>query len=550
MRKIYFLLSFAFLASTAMAQIDVTFAVDMSNETVSANGVHVAGDWQSEANGTADDWQPGANEMLDGDADGIYTLTVNIPAGAYQFKFINDNDWPGVESVPAVSQIGGNDNRYFQLTTLGSSLDTVPFSGSAMPGLSAVKLIVDMTDQEIDSTGAHVAGDLFTPAWIPEATPLFKQSDGNNLWITVVQVTDGDYQYKFLRSNAWGTDESAPDECGEGGNRTITVAGDMEAGPNCFGACGPCALPTDITFKVDMNQACMDLTDGVNLMGTVTDWGTGAAMDDSDGDGVYELTVALQPGDFEYKFRVGEGGWEGIGNRPLTVVDGEAQVLDPVCFNSSEVCPAEFFAPADLTFNCNVNDSTLGADEFVWVMGDFTGWQGGAIKMTDDDGDGIWSTTVADFCPQTAAFKFVIGTDPPQGDVWKEENADFSSIGGCGIDNDPNSDNRFFQRSSDDAEILCYSFNTCTACLVGIEELESLNRVEVYPNPVVGDINIVFENNGNYNIRLLDVTGKVILTTEVNAARTAISSDNLNSGVYFIQITDSDNNTVTRKIVK
>lgn len=548
MRRIYLLLSFAFLASTAMAQIDVTFSVDMSGETVSANGVHVAGDWQSEANG-GDDWQPGANQMTDV-GGGIYEVTVNIPAGAYAYKYINDNDWPGVESVPAVSQIGfGNDNRYFQLTAAGNPLATVPFSGSAMPGLSAVKLMVDMADVVVDPTGAHVAGDIITPNWTPEATPLYNVA--NAVWAAVVQVADGDYQYKFLRSNAWGTDETAPDECGTDGNRDITVAGDMEDGPNCFGACGPCAVPTDITFQVDMNQSCMDyVTEGVNLMGTVTDWDSGAVMDDGDGDGVYELTLGLQPGDYEFKFRVGEGGWEGIGNRPLTVEDGVAQVLDPVCFNSTEVCPVEFFEPADLTFNVDVNDSTLGAGEFVWVMGDFTEWQSGAIQMTDDDNDGIWSTTVADFCPQTASFKFAIGTDPPEGDVWVEENADFSSIGGCGIDNDPNSDNRFFTRSSNDAEMLCYTFNTCDACLVGIEELESLNRVEVYPNPVVGDINIVFENHGEYNIRLLDVTGKVILSTEVNAAQTAISSENLLTGVYFIQITDNDNNTVTRKIVK
>ncbi len=549
MRKIYFLLSFALLASTAMAQIDVTFSVDMSNETVSANGVHVAGDWQSEANGNEDDWLPGANQMTDA-GGGIYELTVNIPAGGYAYKFINDNDWAGVESVPGVSQIGfGNDNRYFQLTELGNPLATVPFSGSAMAGFSAVKLMVDMADVVVEETGAHVAGDIITPNWTPEATPLFNVS--NAVWAAVVQVADGDYQYKFLRSNAWGTDEAAPDECGAGGNRTITVAGDVEEGPNCYGACGPCAVATEITFKVDMNQSCMDFaTEGVNLMGTVTDWDSGAAMDDGDGDGVYELTVGLQPGDFEYKFRVGEGGWEGIGNRPLTVEEGVNQVLEPVCFNSSEVCPVEFFDPADLTFNCDVNAEDVPDGQFVWVMGDFTEWQGGAIKMTDDDNDGIWSTTVADFCPQTTAFKFAIGTDPPQGDFWVEESADFSSIGGCGTDNDPNSDNRFFARSSNDAEMMCFAFNTCDACLVGIEEVESLNRVEVYPNPVVGDINIVFENSDIYNIQLIDLTGKVILSTEVNAAQTVISSESLKSGIYFIQITDSDNNTVTRKIVK
>ena len=186
MRRIYLLLSFAFLASTAMAQIDVTFSVDMSGETVSANGVHVAGDWQSEANG-GDDWQPGANQMTDV-GGGIYEVTVNIPAGAYAYKYINDNDWPGVESVPAVSQIGfGNDNRYFQLTAAGNPLATVPFSGSAMPGLSAVKLMVDMADVVVDPTGAHVAGDIITPNWTPEATPLYNVA--NAVW---ARLTGGD----------------------------------------------------------------------------------------------------------------------------------------------------------------------------------------------------------------------------------------------------------------------------------------------------------------------------------------------------------------------
>jgi hypothetical protein len=221
MRKIYFLLSFAFLASTAMAQFDVTFAVDMSEQVVSANGLHVAGDWQSEANGDEEDWNPGTNEMLDGDGDGIYTLTVNIPAGGYAYKYINDNIWDGAESVPGVSQIGGNDNRYFQVRTGANGIDTVPFSGSAMSGFSAIKVIVDMADQDVDADAwVFVAGDLIIPNWNPDATPLFKQSDLNSIYIAVIQVADGDYLYKFVNGDDW---EAVSDECGDdGGNRMVT----------------------------------------------------------------------------------------------------------------------------------------------------------------------------------------------------------------------------------------------------------------------------------------------------------------------------------------
>lgn len=547
MKKIYFLFAMVFFAYGAMAQIDVTFAVDMTGQTVSENGVHVAGDWQSEANG-GDDWQPGENMLADDDADGIYTLTVSIPAGGYQFKFINDNTWGGVEGVPAVSQVGfGNDNRYFQVTEASNTLYPVPFSGSAMTGMSAVKLMVDMADQTVEETGAHVAGDMFDPVWTPEATPLYNLS--NAVYGVTVQVADGDYNYKFLRSNAWGTDESAPDDCGSGGNRTITVAGDVEEGPNCFGACGPCAVPTDITFKVDMSQSCQDLAAGVNLMGTATDWGTGAAMDDSDGDMVYELTVGLQPGDYEFKFRVGEGGWEGIGNRPLTVVDGEAQVLPAVCFNSSEECPAEFWDPADVLFGVDMSEVAIPEGHLVWLMGDFTEWQAGALQMTLQDGK-YW-VTVPDFCQQSGAYKFAYGIDPANtASDWVEETADFSELGDCGIDNPGFSDNRIVTRTSNDAMSTCHSFDSCDECPVGLVETESLNKVQVYPNPVVGDINIAFEVSGMYTIQIMDVTGKVVVTTAINGLKAQIGSENLNTGVYFVQISDAYNNVVTKKIVK
>lgn len=551
MRRIYLLLSFALLASTAMAQIDVTFAVDMNGETVSADGVHVTGDWQEAAGGA--NWTPGSHEMTDA-GGGIYTLTVNIPAGGYEYKYLNGNAWGTDETVPEVSQVGynGNSNRYFQVTDFGSILFPVPFAGSAMDGMSAVKIQVDMRDVTVSENGAHAAGSMFDPEWIPSATPLYKAWDENEIWEAVIQVADGDYSYKFLTDSVWGADESVSGDCADGGNRLITVAGDVITDAACFGSCDPCipiADPTDVTFRVDMNLFEGDLSSGVNVAGTFNGWSLDDLMEDGDGDLVYEVTIGLQPGNHAYKFRVVDV-WEGLGDRPLTVVEGEAQILDIVCFNWPVGCPDEIYNPADVTFNCDVNDSTLAGNEFVWLMGDFTEWQGGAIKLTDDDADGIWTTTIANFEPQIGFYKFVIGTDPPAGDVWKEENADFSSIGGCGMDNGSFSDNRFMQRTSNDPMIICFAFNTCDQCLVGIEELESLNRVEVYPNPVVGDINIVFENSGQYSIRLLDVTGKVILSTEVNAAQTSISSENLLSGMYFIQITDNDNNTVTRKIVK
>ena len=224
MKKIYLLLPLAMLTTLAMGQINYTFEVDMNNETVSADGVHVAGNFQ-EASGEAGDWDPATSELLDGDADGIYTLTVSIPAGGYEYKYINGNAWSAEESIPAVSQVGfGNGNRYFQLTAASDSTSgAILFSGSAPDGMTAVKLQVGLLDGA-DAEGAHVAGSMFDPAWTPNATALYNVS--GNVYAVSYHVNDGDYAYKFLAGDDWGSDEtSIPDSCSTDGNRTITIAG-------------------------------------------------------------------------------------------------------------------------------------------------------------------------------------------------------------------------------------------------------------------------------------------------------------------------------------
>lgn len=535
------------LTTLAMGQVEFTFEVDMNGETVSADGVHIAGDWQA-ANGGAGDWDPSTDEMLDGDGDGIYTLTIDVPEAGYRYKYVNGNAWGGVEDVPAVCEVGnGDDNRYFQLMAAGyDSTGAIVFGASAPDGMTAIKFQVIIPDGA--DTVAHIAGDAFDPSWTANATPLYDQ--GNNTYVVSYAVLDGDYSYKFLTGDEWGTDEqSIPDSCSTGGNRTVTIAGaDTIIAAVCFNACGPCAAESAITISVDMSLSCIDIgTDVVNLMGTLTDWGDGAAMSDDDLDNIWEITVGAQPGDYEYKFRVGGGTWEGIGNRLLTVVEDVDSIIDVDCWNSTEACSIDAFAPADVTFTVNLADSTLGAGVTAWIMGDFTNWQTDAIQMTDN-ADGTWSGTVVDFCPQEGRYKFAYGTDPDSSD-WVEENADFSDLGGCGEDNPGFSDNRVIVRNSNDATEVCYTFNTCIDCAVGVEEIESLNRVNIYPNPASDVINIVFDRNDEYTVRIMDLSGKLVYSNVVNADRLRIENNRLVSGVYFVRIEDAYNNTITKKLV-
>ena len=117
-----------------------------------------------------------------------------------------------------------------------------------------------------------------------------------------------------------------------------------------------------VTFSVDMSiEGVTD--DGVSVRVNGGEW---FAMDDSDGDLTYTHTMNLVPGDYEYNFYDGwyeDGGFGdcaggNYGNdRFLTLVDDV--VLDTVCWESCEACPAIVEGCTDSTANNYNPDATL-----------------------------------------------------------------------------------------------------------------------------------------------------------------------------------------------
>jgi hypothetical protein len=108
--------------------VSVTFQVDMSRETISPNGIHMAGDFQG--------WLPNATPMVS-QGNGIYTRTIQLPANAtYQFKYINGNQWgPGFdEAVPAAC--AQNNNRFVVVGTANVTTPLVCFGRCEACGVS------------------------------------------------------------------------------------------------------------------------------------------------------------------------------------------------------------------------------------------------------------------------------------------------------------------------------------------------------------------------------------------------------------------------------
>jgi hypothetical protein len=75
-----------------------------------------------------------------------------------------------------------------------------------------------------------------------------------------------------------------------------------------------------------------------------------------------------------------------------------------------------------------------------------------------------------------------------------------------------------------------------------------------YPNPLIGqDLTIVYSNldKGNWEYRLVDITGKIVLaqnrTSDLNAGTFNLNLEQLPAGVYLFQLNTQSQN-FTRKI--
>ena len=66
---------------------------------MSPNGIHLAGNFNdfnnddNIDNGEYPQWDPAGIMLQDADGNGIYTVTLSLVAGDYQYKFINGNSW-------------------------------------------------------------------------------------------------------------------------------------------------------------------------------------------------------------------------------------------------------------------------------------------------------------------------------------------------------------------------------------------------------------------------------------------------------------------------
>jgi hypothetical protein len=571
MKKIFTFCFVALSAMMAQAQVAVTFNVDMTGQTVDANGVHMAGNFNDvNYDGTAENaayvnWSPSAIALAD-QGNGIWSVTLNLVAERYEFKFVNGNDWPFAEDVPNACQVevNGNDNRFWSISGLNATESmTVCYASCAACGENTIRFRVDMTQESagINPVGIFIACDF--QGWNPAGSQLI-DPDGNGTYEGYFSIgTASAANFKFINGNDWAFEETIPAECNVSGNRNLAVS-DINTVTDviCFSACGPCQAPTPVLFRVDMSLQTVN-ANGPHVAGSFQGWNPGDAntlMLDPDGDNIYEVTVLMQPGTYQYKFVNGAAWADGDESIPADCnVGGNRQVVvaaDPVvehfCYKQ---CGAECVSDpdaADITFRVNML-STAASDAGVWLIGGFTTpvWQGGAVQMTDADGDLVYECTVNVSGVADIQYKFV------NGDVAVSTNEESAGIVNCGISNGIGGYNRIHTRTGIAEVMNTVCFDSCADCIIGVQEAMALTVLNAYPVPANEFVTLSFGQvkSAPITVRVMNNLGQVVSTQYMGNLPTGnnqvrVNLEGVASGIYAIELSNGTEKTAVQIAVK
>ena len=148
-------------------------------------------------------------------------------------------------------------------------------------------------------------------------------------------------------------------------------------------------------------------------------------MSDANEDGIWELTIELGAGSYEYIYTT--NGWDGLqagapigsecdflstdsyGNYGF-ILDGEDVLLDLYCFGTCyDECVQP--VPVDVTFNVDMNGEIV--NDGVFMIGSYQSivpWSQfiAPTQLSDENGDGIYSATVSLMTSEYIEYKFVI----------------------------------------------------------------------------------------------------------------------------------------------
>ena len=349
----------------------------------------------------------GWNQLTDVDGDGIYSVTLDFPAGDVEYKYAIDgfadqenliDDMQNGGTCAPITDYGGYANRLLAAGT--SSDDTFGSCSNCADQVVPVDVTfqVDMTQyaEAYSYGGVYVNGSF--NSWCGGCNPM-SDDDNDGIWTLTLPLLPGTIEYKFTL-DAWNYQEefAGGESCTSTidgyTNRTLTFEAEEVLPAVCWESCDVCpdiedvlgcmdegannynpdatvepdnACTYDLTLSVDASQTTFT---SMSVAGAFNGWNQYSNfMDDSDGDGIYSVTLSVGAGAQEYKF-LGDADW-GVaesfdGTESCTTDPGEyvnrvvlvegSTTVDTVCYNSCEACPTDIAGCMDETA-CNYDES-------------------------------------------------------------------------------------------------------------------------------------------------------------------------------------------------
>lgn len=88
--------------------------------------------------------------------------------------------------------------------------------------------------------------------------------------------------------------------------------------------------------------------------------------------------------------------------------------------------------------------------------------------------------------------------------------------------------------------------------LTAVHSKNNYFKISVYPNPVNDESVIYFEKNLNKEckLELLDVTGKKVWEKIINEDKTLFRKGSINSGIYFLVVSDNEKQSQYKLLVE